>query len=133
EGRSALFSAAPRAPRRGLLAGRTGDPAPAATRVRAVPALSQLRLRFPLLALQRGAHGSQTRAPSCLPLLRRAHGASVRCPECGGAVLEAIGAGTERVADRFAEAFPGVAHAVLDRDTARRRGAGAVVEDMLSG
>jgi primosomal protein N' (replication factor Y) len=56
-----------------------------------------------------------------------------RCPECGGAVLEAIGAGTERVADRFAEAFPGVAYAVLDRDTARRRGAGAVVEDMLSG
>ncbi|HEY1435079.1 MAG TPA: primosomal protein N', partial [Thermoanaerobaculia bacterium] len=32
----------------------------------------------------------------------------VRCPECGGGVLEAIGAGTERVADRFAELFPGV-------------------------
>jgi len=56
-----------------------------------------------------------------------------RCPDCGGGVLEAIGAGTERVADRFAEIFPGVAHAVLDRDTARRRGAAAVVEDVLSG
>jgi primosomal protein N' (replication factor Y) (superfamily II helicase) len=57
-----------------------------------------------------------------------------RCPECGGAVLEAIGAGTERVAERFAELFPGVAHAVLDRDTARRRGgAAAVVEGMRRG
>lgn len=57
----------------------------------------------------------------------------LRCPDCGGAVLEAIGAGTERVALRFAERFPGVAYGVLDRDAARRRGAGAVVEDMLSG
>ena len=56
-----------------------------------------------------------------------------RCPECGGSVLEAIGAGTERVAERFAELFPGVAYAVLDRDSARRRGAAAVVEDMSSG
>ncbi len=56
-----------------------------------------------------------------------------RCPDCGGAVLEAIGAGTERVALRFAELFPGVPHGVLDRDTARRRGAAAVVEDMSSG
>jgi primosomal protein N' (replication factor Y) len=57
----------------------------------------------------------------------------VRCPECGGAVLEAIGAGTERVAERFAELFPGVAHVVLDRDSARRRGAGAVLDDVISG
>ena len=58
----------------------------------------------------------------------------LRCPECGGGVLEAIGAGTERVADRFAELFPGVAHAVLDRDTARRRGAAsAIVESMIRG
>ena len=56
-----------------------------------------------------------------------------RCPECGGAVLEAIGAGTERVADRFAELFPGVPYAILDRDAARRRGVEAVVEDVLSG
>jgi primosomal protein N' (replication factor Y) len=48
-------------------------------------------------------------------------------------VLEAIGAGTERVADRFAELFPGVPHAILDRDAARRRGVEAVVEDVLSG
>jgi primosomal protein N' (replication factor Y) len=57
----------------------------------------------------------------------------VRCPECGGGVLEAIGAGTERVAERFAEAFPEVSYAVLDRDAARKLGPGAVVEDMLSG
>jgi primosomal protein N' (replication factor Y) len=57
-----------------------------------------------------------------------------RCAECGGTILEAIGFGTERVADRFAEIFPGVACAVLDRDTARRRGgAGAVVENVLAG
>jgi primosomal protein N' (replication factor Y) len=56
-----------------------------------------------------------------------------RCPDCAGTVLEAIGAGTERVADRFAELFPGVAHAVLDRDAVRRRGAGAVIEEMQSG
>jgi primosomal protein N' (replication factor Y) (superfamily II helicase) len=57
-----------------------------------------------------------------------------RCTECGGTVLEAIGFGTERVADRFAEIFPGVPCAVLDRDTSRRRGgAGAVVEDVLAG
>jgi primosomal protein N' (replication factor Y) len=56
-----------------------------------------------------------------------------RCPECAGALLEEVGAGTERVADRFAALFPGVAHAILDRDTARRRGAGAVLQDMASG
>ncbi len=56
-----------------------------------------------------------------------------RCPACGGTVLEAIGAGTERVALRFAELFPDTTHGVLDRDTARRRGAAAVVEDMQAG
>jgi primosomal protein N' (replication factor Y) (superfamily II helicase) len=57
-----------------------------------------------------------------------------RCPQCGGGVLEAIGAGTERVAERFAELFPGVSHAILDRDTARRRGgAAAVVEAVHRG
>ena len=57
-----------------------------------------------------------------------------RCPDCAGAVLEAVGAGTERVAERFAEIFPDVPHAVLDRDTARRRGgATAVVEGVQSG
>jgi primosomal protein N' (replication factor Y) (superfamily II helicase) len=57
----------------------------------------------------------------------------LRCPDCGGTVLEAIGAGTERVAERFARLFPGVSFAVLDRDSARRRGAGAVLEEVLSG
>jgi primosomal protein N' (replication factor Y) len=52
-----------------------------------------------------------------------------RCPECGGGLLEAVGAGTERVADRFGEMFPGVPAVVLDRDSARRRGAAAVIED----
>ena len=56
-----------------------------------------------------------------------------RCPECAGALLEAIGAGTERVAERFAEQFPGVSYAVLDRDSARRGGVGAIVDGMLSG
>jgi primosomal protein N' (replication factor Y) (superfamily II helicase) len=56
-----------------------------------------------------------------------------RCPDCGGALLEEIGAGTERVADRFAALFPNVPHTVLDRDTARRRGAAAVLQEMASG
>ena len=56
-----------------------------------------------------------------------------RCPECGGGLLEAIGAGTERVAERFASLFPGVTSVVLDRDSARRRGAAAVIEDFQSG
>jgi primosomal protein N' (replication factor Y) len=57
----------------------------------------------------------------------------LRCPDCGGAILEAIGAGTERVAEKFAELFPGVSSVVLDRDSARRRGAGAVLDDLISG
>jgi primosomal protein N' (replication factor Y) len=60
-------------------------------------------------------------------------GRPARCPDCAGALLEAIGAGTERVADRFAALFPGVPHAVLDRDTARRRGASAVLLEMATG
>ena len=56
-----------------------------------------------------------------------------RCPECGGGLLEAIGAGTERVAERFATLFPGTTSVVLDRDSARRRGAAAVIEDFQSG
>jgi primosomal protein N' (replication factor Y) len=57
----------------------------------------------------------------------------LRCPECGGSLLEAIGAGTERVAERFAEIFPDVPWTILDRDAARRRGVEAVVDDVLSG
>jgi primosomal protein N' (replication factor Y) len=50
-----------------------------------------------------------------------------RCDRCGGCLLETIGAGTERAAERFAELFPGVRHAILDADTARQRGAAASV------
>jgi primosomal protein N' (replication factor Y) len=56
-----------------------------------------------------------------------------RCPDCGGAVLEEIGAGTERVGERFAALFPDVPHAILDRDTARRRGPAQVLSEMASG
>lgn len=55
------------------------------------------------------------------------------CAHCGGSLLEAIGSGTERVAERFAELFPDVPCAVLDRDAARQRGAAAVLEDVLTG
>jgi primosomal protein N' (replication factor Y) len=57
-----------------------------------------------------------------------------RCDACGGTHLEAIGAGTERAAERFAALFPGVRYAVLDSDAARRRGgAAAVVSAMETG
>jgi primosomal protein N' (replication factor Y) len=49
------------------------------------------------------------------------------CPECGESALEPIGAGTERVEERFAELFPGVAVDVLDRDTLRQPGGVAPV------
>jgi len=58
----------------------------------------------------------------------------VRCDACGGKHLEAVGAGTERAAERFAALFPGVRFAVLDSDTARQRGgAAAVVSSMENG
>lgn len=57
-----------------------------------------------------------------------------RCDRCRGTILEAIGAGTERAAERFSTLFPGVAHAILDADTARKRGeAAAVIAAMESG
>lgn len=56
-----------------------------------------------------------------------------RCPECGGGILEDIGAGTERVGERFAERFPGVSWAILDRDAARRRSVTALLDDVVSG
>ncbi|HSN56502.1 MAG TPA: primosomal protein N', partial [Candidatus Sulfomarinibacteraceae bacterium] len=43
------------------------------------------------------------------------------CPSCGGELLDAVGAGTEKVAHHLARLFPGVASAILDRDTVRRR------------
>jgi primosomal protein N' (replication factor Y) (superfamily II helicase) len=50
-----------------------------------------------------------------------------RCPACGEAALEPIGAGTERVEERFAERFPGVSVATLDRDAVRRPGGAAAI------
>ena len=49
------------------------------------------------------------------------------CPECGERALEPIGAGTERVEERFAEMFPGVSVDLLDRDTLRQPGGVAPV------
>lgn len=43
------------------------------------------------------------------------------CPKCGGGLLEAIGAGTEKIAHRFSELFPKVQASILDRDVVRRR------------
>lgn len=45
------------------------------------------------------------------------------CPLCNGEILEPIGFGTEKVEERFRKLFPGVAVAVVDRDTTRKRGA----------
>jgi primosomal protein N' (replication factor Y) len=49
------------------------------------------------------------------------------CPECAEPALEPIGAGTERVEERFAELFPGVSVDLLDRDTLRQPGGAAPV------
>ena len=54
-------------------------------------------------------------------------GAPRRCPACQEEALEPIGAGTERVEERFAELFPEVPLAVLDGDTVRRTGGVAAV------
>lgn len=50
-----------------------------------------------------------------------------RCPSCGQAALEPVGAGTERVEERFRELFPEIAVEVLDRDAIRRPGGAAAV------
>lgn len=56
------------------------------------------------------------------------------CPACGSEVLMPVGFGTERLAERFEEVFPGVPYAVLDRDAAARRGGAArVLQDFESG
>lgn len=56
------------------------------------------------------------------------------CPACQSESLMPVGFGTERLAERFEEAFPGVPYAVLDRDAAARRGGAArVLLDFESG
>jgi primosomal protein N' (replication factor Y) (superfamily II helicase) len=42
-----------------------------------------------------------------------------QCPRCGGEVLDHVGAGTEKIANRVRELFPSAAIDILDRDTAR--------------
>ena len=49
------------------------------------------------------------------------------CPACGEEALEPIGAGTERVEERFRDLFPDVAVDVLDRDVVRKKGGVAAV------
>jgi len=44
-----------------------------------------------------------------------------KCPQCGGTLLDAVGAGTEKVAHYLGQHFPGVRAGILDRDTVRRR------------
>lgn len=56
------------------------------------------------------------------------------CPACRSEVLMPVGFGTERLAERFEEVFPGTRYAVLDRDAAARRGGAArVLADFESG
>ncbi|MCK5378368.1 MAG: primosomal protein N', partial [Acidobacteria bacterium] len=43
------------------------------------------------------------------------------CPSCNGTLLDAVGAGTEKVAHHLGRLFPGIPNAILDRDTVRRR------------
>ena len=57
-----------------------------------------------------------------------------KCPRCGESALEALGAGTERVEERFRELFPSATVDVLDRDAAQRvGGAAAVLERFRTG
>jgi len=49
------------------------------------------------------------------------------CPSCGASAFDAIGAGTERVEERFKELFPGVVVDVLDSDSSRRAGGAAPI------
>ena len=46
------------------------------------------------------------------------------CAHCAGPYLESVGFGTERIEAELAERLPGATVARLDRDAARRRGAG---------
>ena len=45
-----------------------------------------------------------------------------KCPLCNGEVLQPVGFGTEKVAERFVREFPGVTSEVLDRDSTRKKG-----------
>jgi primosomal protein N' (replication factor Y) len=49
------------------------------------------------------------------------------CAHCAGPYLDTVGFGTERLEADVADRFPGATIARLDRDAARRRGAGAAL------
>ncbi len=49
------------------------------------------------------------------------------CSACGEAGLEPIGAGTERVEERFRDLFPEVSLVVLDQDSSRKAGGSAAI------
>lgn len=55
-----------------------------------------------------------------------------RCTTCDEPALEPMGAGTERVEERFRELFPGISVAVLDADVGRRKGGAAAVLERFS-
>jgi primosomal protein N' (replication factor Y) len=79
--------------------------------------------------------GSRVQCPSCsVSMVVHARSGDLRChycghrsslpsacPECSGTLLDAVGAGTEKVSHHLGRLFPGVAAAILDRDTVRRR------------
>ncbi len=48
-------------------------------------------------------------------------GVPINCPSCNGTLLDAVGAGTEKVAHHLGRLFPDIPSAILDRDTVRRR------------
>ena len=79
--------------------------------------------------------GARVQCPSCsvsLVVHRRSadlrchycgHTAAIpaACSGCGGTLLDAVGAGTEKVAELLARDYPDAPVAILDRDTVRRK------------
>jgi len=54
------------------------------------------------------------------------------CSSCGEAALEPVGAGTERVEERFRELFPEVSVETLDADSTQRTGGAAAILERFS-
>jgi primosomal protein N' (replication factor Y) len=79
--------------------------------------------------------GSRIQCPSCsVSMVVHRRGGGLRChycghhaphppscPACSGTLLDAIGAGTEKVAHHLSRMSPEVTVSILDRDTVRRR------------
>ena len=51
------------------------------------------------------------------------------CPKCGGANIEFVGSGTQKIEDYISERFPGATAARFDRDSTRLKGS---AEDLLT-